>query len=818
MKLKYLSGAFLTAATFVVATACDDETVYEPATGNVVASITTGEARFNAVSAELNGNVQGLGSLSPSSYEVGFYYGTADDPVGKGAKTKGIFDTETQTISSTLTGLTPGTTYYYCAYVLLQGRVFGYGDVKTFVATDANIATAGILDVTSTTATVQGQFRGTEGVEYQSIGFLMATNADDVMNGIVYEAEAESIGNYQYTVLVDNLLPSSTYFLMAFLDLDGKSKEYGEVTEIRTADQSMEYIDMGLSVCWSAYNLGAEDPAGQGTRMDYEQALGVLDNIQIDADGNYISALPTRAEVQELLDNCDIVETEMSGVKGYNFVSKKNGNTLFVPSGSYWTNEVKDSNSSYAYTLNDRRLGSIGLTQAIGVRTCALEVVREGIRIYRSRIKQGDIEGNGNYRVELYNAYGATANAPAVNPDDIRFETNMRVTFTIEGINDGQSHTAYISYASGDWSLKNFEYHEDGEASVAVPADGTYSMILHGASTSTNVFCIDFPGLSADCGAENINVRVETVEMDVIEEKGVLRVDQEKLLVGDIEKNGNIRIELYNEYGASKADPSVDPTTVVFSENVLVTFTIKGITGNLNEGAAETHVAGLQFAAKGWNASYWSKLEMGKYEAPITKDGTYSVWYEVSNKTVNGAIVFCVDIKGLAADLVDPGLVTVEDVAVRVDHDLTQPINTDLNTFQNLDGKGIDARIELYNQYGLGGKNAPGFYDDMKFHGMCIAEYTIEGITGNLKEGAAGTYTSTMSFADKSWSPSYWGGNSWGNADVTGDGTYQVFTYLNGDCEGVMVWTIEIYGLWQDLVDPSQVKVTVNRLLTPQKL
>mgnify|MGYP000335012662 FL=1 len=69
-------------------------------------------------------------------------------------------------------------------------------------------------------------------------------------------------------------------------------------------------------------------------------------------------------------------------------------------------------------------------------------------------------------------------------------------------------------------------------------------------------------------------------------------------------------------------------------------------------------------------------------------------------------------------------------------------------------------------------------------------------------EGASGSYKTELSYADTDWNPSYWGGADYGGAIVTGDGIYQVYTYLNGDCEGAVVWTIELYNLWKELVDP----------------
>ena len=106
----------------------------------------------------------------------------------------------------------------------------------------------------------------------------------------------------------------------------------------------------------------------------------------------------------------------------------------------------------------------------------------------------------------------------------------------------------------------------------------------------------------------------------------------------------------------------------------------------------------------------------------------------------------------------------------------------------------------------------------LHFAGNMIVNFTIKGIDGNLKAGAAKSYKTELSYSDPDWSPSYWGGSSFGRTTVTGDGTYSVFATLPGECQGAVVWSVELYNLWKDLVDPTKVKVTINSVETPGKL
>uniref|UniRef100_UPI0025ED6C47 hypothetical protein n=1 Tax=Proteiniphilum sp. UBA1028 TaxID=1947251 RepID=UPI0025ED6C47 len=142
--------------------------------------------------------------------------------------------------------------------------------------------------------------------------------------------------------------------------------------------------------------------------------------------------------------------------------------------------------------------------------------------------------------------------------------------------------------------------------------------------------------------------------------------ESSKLVFGDLENNGRLRIEIYNEFGATASNPPIDPASIKFARNMVVSFNLTGITGNLKSGAAGSYVAGLEYSDPSWGVSYWSNLAMGKYEALVTGDGTYTVWMEVTSQA-NGAIVFCVDIAGLGADIDDWSKVGVEINAIKLD-------------------------------------------------------------------------------------------------------------------------------------------------------
>ena len=695
MNLKYISAILLLAAG-LFATSCDVEEDYSIRTGEIISEITTGSASVTAISAEVSGTVKGLTLVSPSSYEVGAYYGTNADPITAGSKKSGSVD-ENGNVVTAITGLATGTTYYYSTYVTLQDKVTKFGDIKSFVATAAKVTTNEAEEITSSKATFTADIRGTEGLASFDTGVKFSLSADNVTSGITRE-----LGE------VSGLLPGTTYHYAAFAKI-GDGYVYGETKTLTTATQNIEYVDLGLSVMWARNNIGADTESEAGTLFGYgdqtammtsakledytaSDIAGTVDdliyNLDLDGDSPMKSQMPTHAQIAELVKKTTQQWTTVDGVEGMRFTAQ-NGNSIFLPvtgyrngettiadgAGYYWSGNVSSVHSDYANTLTFNNSSAKS-----GFSRRSLGLALRSVRAYAE-----------------------------VNPE------------------------------SG------------------------------------------------------------------------------KLIFGDIEGNGRLRIEIYNEFGATASNPPIDPASIKFAKNMVVSFTLTGITDNLKSGATGSYVAGLEYSDPTWNVSYWSSLAMGKYEALVTGDGTYTVWMEVSAQA-NGAIVFCVDIANLGADIEDWSKVGVEVNAIKLDADVEQAVNQSIVNFNNKDGNGVDGRIEIYNEYSTSGAAAPGAYNSsLKFNGLMLVDFTLEGIDGNLVDGASKNYRTELSYADASWDPSYWGGANYGSATVTGDGTYQVYTYLNGNCEGAVVWTIELYNLWTDLVDTSKVGVTINKVITPGK-
>lgn len=118
---------------------------------------------------------------------------------------------------------------------------------------------------------------------------------------------------------------------------------------------------------------------------------------------------------------------------------------------------------------------------------------------------------------------------------------------------------------------------------------------------------------------------------------------------GDIEDNGKIRLELFNEYGESKNDKTLADafSKLAANKDIEVKFKLSGVPKGEYE-------AKLMFCDNDWK---WNTMDAANPNpnktVKVTGDGEYSVKLTAAEgaAVTNGAKVFCVDIDGLATAL-----------------------------------------------------------------------------------------------------------------------------------------------------------------------
>ena len=662
--------------SYLFITACSTDEDYSISTSAVISSITTDDAAVTAISATTYGTIQNLSGMAPSSYQVGSVYSTSADPTVGGTRQIGSID-ENGKVTAVLSGLVEGTTYYYATFVTLQGKVTKYGDVKSFVATDADVATSAATDITACTAVFNGQAQGIDDIlAASSVGFKYALSADGVATGVEVSINETASS---FSAKVPSLLPGTTYYYAAYTKV-GDGFILGNTQSFTTASQVMEYVDMGLSVLWAKCNIGAEKESeagilvGYGDQSFYNRSTsnddytpwdiaGTEDDtiygLSIDGDSKSKSKMPTIEQIEELIAKTTQEYVTVDGVDGIRFTAN-NGNSIFLPLGSYWSGTINEINDAYSKTLKVASEGaSAGLSQrALGLPIRSVrdeEPVEEGITIRNYNAVQGDIEGNGNYRFDIYNEWDGsgtgTDETSVLIRSEVNFQESISVTFTISGIGSTECQATMI-FADGTWGCQNWGYNEDGNGSVMVKGDGTYTMTLNGAGSSIAIFAIDFIGLSNAVGAENINVKLNTCVMDDWGTK--LPFDNAKLVTGDIEGNGNFRADIYNEWDGSGINSDetcgLDRNAVNFSERIGVTFSISGI------GSTECDAC-MIFADGTWGCQNWGYNEDGNGSVHITGDGVYSMSLAGAG---SGIAIWAIDFLGLS------NVVGAENVKVRI--------------------------------------------------------------------------------------------------------------------------------------------------------
>ncbi len=360
------------------AVSCSDDDDYSPASGEVVQSIVTGSSDVTATSAKLNGTVKGLGSLSASSYAVGFYYGNSAEALTK--TVDGTLDGEA--ISAEISGLTANTTLYYQAYVTLQKTVTYKGEVKSLITTDAKVVTTDASNVDVFSATIGGT--STDAPSTATAGVVLAASSD--VEAVRAGLRVSSDDVTSISVTKEGLLPGATYYYAAYLDL-GTGVVYGDVKEFETKEYSFDvndlFVDLGLSTKWAKCNIGAAEPEDFGGLFAFGDMTGLNPSKDI-ADYTVTSdvyktandiaykvydgkaTMPSADEFEELIQKCTSEWTEVNGVAGCKFTGP-NGNSIFLPAagsrkghtisgegseGLYLTGSVNASSSDFAVSYD----------------------------------------------------------------------------------------------------------------------------------------------------------------------------------------------------------------------------------------------------------------------------------------------------------------------------------------------------------------------------------------------------------------------------------------------------------------------------------
>ena len=337
---------------------------------NTGLSVTTSTASsISTTIATISGSVttDNEANITDRGFIYGTNYSNLTQTVQRG---NGVGD-----FTANISGLTSGTTYYYKAYAT-NALGTSYGALRSFTTVSLPIVTTGTASgITRTEATLSGSVSFDEIII--SRGFVYGTSGSDLSNRI----ECGS-GTGSFTGAITDLTLGTTYYYKAYAtSSDGTF--YGEVKRFSTLDSSYGvinghyWVDLGLpsGTCWATCNLGTSSPTEYGnyyawgetttkttyswstylwcnesynaltkynTNIDYSiyhsvDNLTTLESSDDAATSNWGTGwrMPTREEMNELLNNCNCVWTTQNGVYGEKFIGP-NGNIIFLPAAGYY--------------------------------------------------------------------------------------------------------------------------------------------------------------------------------------------------------------------------------------------------------------------------------------------------------------------------------------------------------------------------------------------------------------------------------------------------------------------------------------------------
>ena len=316
-------------------------------------------AEITSTSAVTGGNV-----ISDGGAEVtakGVCWSTSQNPtISDSFSTDGIGLGE---YISIINGLTINTTYYVRTYATnAAGTAYGEEFSFTTLCDLPTVITTAITNVEITTAKGGGNVTADGGAEVTARGLCWATHLEPTIEDSFL---VEGAGLGEFTCDITGLNENTRYYVRAYAT-NSVGTAYGNVTTLKTTDDGtiagIEYVDLGLSVRWAPFNIGATSPTECGdyfawgeieTKTEYTEANSLTHGIYMDDIGGnpqYDAAraiwgstwrLPSREEIEEIVAECTWEWTSVDGMNGCK-ITGPNGNHIFVPAaGCYIGAELK---------------------------------------------------------------------------------------------------------------------------------------------------------------------------------------------------------------------------------------------------------------------------------------------------------------------------------------------------------------------------------------------------------------------------------------------------------------------------------------------
>lgn len=245
---------------------------------------------------------------------------------------------------------------------------------------EPTVTTNEVENITFTSAVCGGKVTYDGGVEVTAKGICWSTKQNPTIED---NKTIDGLGFGSYTSNLSNLLENTTYYVRAYAtNVVGTSYGKEKIFTTQTPINGHYYVDLGLpsGLKWATCNVGADSPEEYGdyfawgetvpkeeytieNSLTYELSISDLESQgYINGEGSLTSShdaatanwggpwrMPTKAEQQELLENCELEWTTQNCVNGYKVTSKINGNSIFLPATGFRYNSSLYDDGNYGY-------------------------------------------------------------------------------------------------------------------------------------------------------------------------------------------------------------------------------------------------------------------------------------------------------------------------------------------------------------------------------------------------------------------------------------------------------------------------------------
>ena len=237
----------------------------------------------------------------------------------------------------------------------------------------AKVKSATVTNCSKNDAYIKVTFEGNY-ADASEIGLCYGTTSNiDPDQGNKVTAEATDVASDgTYTFHIENLKPNTTCYFAAYIVYQ-EHRNLGATASLVTKSKFpvAEMVDLGLSVKWAKWNMGASsekdfgsyiawgDPTGENQSFensDYPNDYGDISGTKHDVATTQWGGkwrMPTPDEWKELDNLTKELVTLDNGTKVYK-VTAANGNYIYIPRGGYQTSKgLQDVNVSASYWTSE---------------------------------------------------------------------------------------------------------------------------------------------------------------------------------------------------------------------------------------------------------------------------------------------------------------------------------------------------------------------------------------------------------------------------------------------------------------------------------